>query len=51
MNPDQKQNETEELVSLNAEDLSAEKLDDVELEDVAGGGCTNNCGINFADNP
>jgi hypothetical protein len=33
-----KQPEGEELVSLNAENLDADKLDDQDLEEVAGGG-------------
>jgi hypothetical protein len=45
MNPDElKQSDADEMVSMNAKDLDAEQLDQIEqeLEDVSGGGCGNN---------
>jgi hypothetical protein len=45
------QNPSDEIVPLNADQLDAEKIDEIDeegLEDVAGGSCNNNtCGINL----
>jgi hypothetical protein len=51
MTPDELKQD-EEMVSINANDLDAEKLEEMEqeLEDVSGGGCGNNsCWVFWQD--
>jgi hypothetical protein len=50
---DERKPESEEIVSLNAEELDAEQLDEVaggtaaNQAELADGGCNVNCGINW----
>jgi hypothetical protein len=53
MSANPRQPENEEVTSLNADNLDAEKLDELNqesLEDVAGGWCVGNSCTNYADN-